>query len=68
MQAIEIATTDPFAPYDLLKPMRCLYEFQPGVKCTGRANDIDWSAPGMHSFRCPKCKTLNVVRIVEVAR
>lgn len=67
MQATTMAETSPMSPYDLLRPMRCLYEFGPGVKCTGRASDIDWSTPGMHAFRCPKCKTMNCIRIVEVA-
>lgn len=44
--------------------MRCRYEFQ-GSKCTGRGGDINWSTPDVHGFKCPKCKALNVVVIVE---
>ena len=67
MQAVNVDTTHPYAPYDLLAPMRCGYEFQ-GQKCTGRAGDIDWGTPDIHGFKCPKCKTMNVVRIVEARR
>lgn len=65
MQAVDVAETSSHAPLDLLRPMRCGYEPVPGHSCTGRATDIDWNAPGMHRFKCPKCKTVNVVRIVE---
>lgn len=68
MQAVMIDPTDANAPYDTLRPMRCRYEFQPGVMCTGRASDIDWNRPGTHCFRCPKCKTMNVVHVVEAGR
>ena len=68
MQAIEVATTHPHAPYDALRPMRCRNEFEGGVKCTGRGGDIDWSRPDVHGFKCPKCKAYNVVAVVEAVR
>jgi hypothetical protein len=64
MQAIDVAPTDPHAPYDTLRPMRCRYEFQ-GQGCHGRGGDVDWSRPGTHSFRCPKCRSFNVVHVTE---
>jgi len=67
MQATQMASTHPLAPYDLLRAMRCRYEFQ-GTPCNGRSADIDWSTPAIHGFKCPKCKTQNVVVIVEAAR
>lgn len=68
MQATEVATTHPMAPYDVLtRPMRCNNEPVPGVKCTGRASDIDWNRPQTTGFRCPKCKAQNIVHIVAVA-
>lgn len=67
MQATQVATTHPSAPYDVLRPMRCRYEFQGNV-CTGRSSDIDWSTPNVHGFKCPKCKTQNVILIIEAAR
>ncbi len=67
MQTAMVDTTDANAPYNVLRNLRCQYEFQ-GTKCTGRAGDIDWGQPAIHAFKCPKCKTMNVVRIVEVVR
>ncbi len=67
MQTVDMAVTSAMAPYDCLRAMRCRYEFQ-GTTCSGRAADIDWNRPGTHAFKCPKCKTMNVVHIVEAAR
>ena len=67
MQTVDVATTHPHAPYDALRPMRCRFEMD-GTKCTGRGGDIDWSRPDVHGFKCPKCKALNVVLIVEAVR
>ncbi len=66
MQATEVATTNPTAPYDVLTPMRCMAEPLPGQKCTGRSStDIDWNRPTTYNFKCPRCKTQNLIRIVE---
>lgn len=67
MQATEVAITHPNAPYDLLRPMRCRNELLPGVFCTGRSSDINWAQPDLHGFKCPKCKTQNVILILEAA-
>lgn len=66
MQATNVATTHPHAPYDLLAPMRCRFEFE-GRSCSGRGADINWQTPDIHGFKCPKCKSFNVVVIVEKA-
>lgn len=64
MQSMQPDVTSAYAPYDVLRPMRCKYEFQ-GTLCNGRGGDIDWSRPGTHGFKCQKCKTMNVVHVVE---
>ena len=47
--------------------MRCRFELD-GTKCTGRGGDINWNQPGTHGFKCPKCRSFNVVHVVEAAR
>lgn len=66
MDEVKMDATSPFAPYCLLRPMRCRYEFE-GRTCSGRGGDINWNAPGTHGFRCPKCRAFNVVHVVAVA-
>lgn len=69
MQATEpIGTTSPMAPYDVFRPIRCLGMVD-GRPCGRRGDtDIDWNVPGTHSLKCQRCKTQNLVRIVEAGR
>lgn len=57
------------APYDVLRPIRCMGTDKRGLDCRRRAGSIDWNLPGqLKSWRCEKCGTQNVVRIVEPTR
>ena len=67
---VMMAETHPQAPYDrVLRPVRCT-QITNGKSCNTRGDaDIDWSAPGQTvNWKCPRCKTLNLVRIVEAER
>lgn len=59
-------TTSPEAPYDVFRAVRCMGSSlsDPRFDCNQRHGDIDWNSPQTTKWRCKKCKTSNVVRII----
>jgi hypothetical protein len=63
---MSIDPTHQDAPYDVVRPVRCMgTDKKTGFDCTRRHGSINWNQPGLiESWRCEKCGTQNVVRIV----
>jgi hypothetical protein len=61
------AETSLSAPYDvLIRPVRCRRTVD-GKVCNARGNNIDWSRPTVHDWKCGKCGAFNLVCIVEAS-
>lgn len=67
--ATEMAHTDMRAPYDLLRAVRCQnWITEQKNTCGEKYGFLDWSVPGQtKTWKCPKCKAVNTLRIVGVA-
>jgi hypothetical protein len=71
---VMMAETHPNAPYDCLRPVRCR-RVTDGRVCNAKGDNIDWSKPGIHDWRCDgrgstpgtRCGAYNVVVIVEAS-
>lgn len=54
------------SPYDVLRPVRCTTTVD-GRMCNAKGDNIDWGRPQILNWKCQRCKTQNLVVIVEAS-